>query len=77
MCEIVYLILYTCRTGVVGDGPDAALGVGLVLAVRARRPPAGARRPAGRPARGLHPVPGALEGARARPPRRERRRGPS
>lgn len=64
--------------GVGGDGAAAALGVGVVLAVRARRPPAGARRPAGRPPRGLHPVPGALAPARraARAAGERRRRPP-
>lgn len=53
------------RAGVARDGDGADVGVGVVLAVRAGRPPAGARRPAGRPARGVHPVPGAVDAARA------------
>lgn len=64
------------------DGAGADQHLGVVLAVRAGGPPAGARRPAGRPARGLRPVPGAVAAAGGLlPPRRagrarQRRRGP-
>lgn len=52
--------MVSCGAGGGGHRAAPGVGVGVVLAVRARGPSAGARRPAGRPPRRLHPIPGAL-----------------